>query len=589
MLSKINFHIPFKSFTQKLFSCKKAIVGFTSKYNKAKSSRLDKVLKHHTFRLNKYFIILIISSCLLVAITSFYEQNDQQNKQLLNHTISTSSSLNKIIEYYRESLESLGANKLWEKPDLSSEEISKIIKLSKNNRLVNVIWHPKEQPTKAFGISGEVQNRLIFHELFKNDLLHSPPKSFSVEKYTDHNNQLILLMLLKVKDKGYLSLPLQLTSLLDTIYDRLSSDEVIRIDGGNSLYFKKGDKSFQLTETIAPVLYKFSDNLKLSMTPYQFSIGISNTDLISKNMNVIYQRCGLLLLLGSAMILLYNLSESKNLTKLYKKTFAKEFALLQERHDNLMEEKKRIQSLELQLEAYSNSVRIIGMMQIQANKQINSGLAIISDSNETLASHSDAGKEIDLEVIEDILTTTRRITKDLANNIYGKNLEWSKVTVNEAIDEIITLFLPTTSLRAISIKKNIKKLPSNGYIKTSKLMLQQIILNLIGRSIHSSMDDSMIVITIEKIDERILIHIVDQGLGVDEQLLKAMLTNGKNNLPIANFYIDLEMLKRLVTGMGGILEIGKKTTLSLPIDQQEYYSDNPKVITLKMPNWKQQR
>ena len=145
--------------------------------------------------------------------------------------------------------------------------------------------------------------------------------------------------------------------------------------------------------------------------------------------------------------------------------------------------------------------------------------------------------------------------------------------------------------RSIIIVQNTTKLPPNSYIKTDRLLLEQLIINLLSRSVYSVTDNSTIQITIEEIDKRIEIIIEGENFAINEQLLKTILLKGTSYLPIANIQLDIESIERLGLEMGATIQTksSKKnfiTIFSIPIDLRENYIENTKVIPFRPIRWK---
>lgn len=551
---------------------------------------LNKVRNKQTYLTNKWLIIAIFVFCFIVTIITYYEQKYSYINQLKDNSNLIAFSLNKSINTYKESLEALSYNHLWKNSALSENEISQIIKSTKSNRLANVLWHPNDRTNKSFGIYGIVKHQLIFQNICRSNQFAHTKENFTIQEYLDHNHQLVLLMLHKVVDEeqkiyGYLSLPINLISFLEEASSRILANEVIKLNNeDNYFYYDKYNQIFHLEKGIADKFYIFSKNIKLDYTPYFISLGVSYKFILEKVFQTLYSRYLLIIALGSILIFVYNLLERRKAKKVYQNAFAQEIDHLQNKLELGIKQQENLHILQQRLDSIMQANKILCNIQLEINHDIKSTLKLLDGTNEFLLKHCSGEKELEPEVIKKLFLTARNLLNDLSNNIYSKNNEYSQISLDALIDEITMLFFPIINNRSLTINKKINKLAKNTYITSNKAILEQIIINILLRSICSVIEGSEIHILIEKKDKTIMIKITDDGFVADEKLFRSIATENNSYLSIANLYLDLDHIKELVLSIGVSLEVnnhsrsGNKYILVVPINFHQLYSDNDKVI-----------
>lgn len=129
---------------------------------------------------------------------------------------------------------------------------------------------------------------------------------------------------------------------------------------------------------------------------------------------------------------------------------------------------------------------------------------------------------------------------DYLNELLYNVLQWSKsqmhllefkpeqLQAKTALEKNIRLLYLQAHMKQVQIEQNIS---DNHFIYADKEMLDFIIRNLLSNAIKFSHKNSVIQISTEQKEESILIHVIDEGIGMSnqtiEQLQKASLSNSR--------------------------------------------------------------
>lgn len=625
-----------------LFNLKKSaivfVINYFRKYIAYKDSLLRKVVRHHTFVVNKYFILTIGLSCFIAALFSYYEENSKYQQSLLTRNSAISDNINKIFEQYHTSLKSLGENLLWNDRYLYNhkDKISKVLMLSigNNNLLFNTTWHPKNKPNKAFGMHGEV---LSDNQLKANIYSYDAKSGLNIEEFINQQDQLIFIMTLPLinnknnnnniykslknnnensensknnKDSentdnvvGYLKLPVSLITLLESLDKPIIDGEIIGLYDGvkpSPLFFIKKDGLLHPVDNKPEdnniiSFYKLSPSIKLAYLPYRIIVGSSNKFFLKSLLHTIYSRVFIIAALGCILMVIYNRLERRKITNLYNKTFINEVGSLQNKYNKLLVKQQvssnKIQELQKLVDAYAHSIKVTNLLQQQLSQGLRSSFKMLTKTIVKLNNHyindNDNGAnridEMHPQIIKQLTGNIFNIIDNLLNNSFSNDIGFAAINLAEVLDKAIELFMPVTISKSILIKKRITISSSNSNIKCNELMIWQLIISLLNRSVYSVSKNGIITVSLkENVANKMVICIVDDGFVYDDQLLTNGVINYSNALPIGNFQLDIGGIKKIITDLGGSIIIGighqdnnqtilkgNKTLISLPIYSQE--------------------
>jgi len=147
---------------------------------------------------------------------------------------------------------------------------------------------------------------------------------------------------------------------------------------------------------------------------------------------------------------------------------------------------------------------------------------------------------IEREDFEDylgVITMAIEKSKKLLNhlrdtNINGYEVNKLEVSLNQFINEAIGVLKTTAKDKNINIKNDIKE---NILVNTDPEIVESALLNLIFNAIKFTKENGNIVVSVDKDNEFIYIHIKDDGVGVSEERQKnffnelGVTTNGTND------------------------------------------------------------
>ncbi len=167
------------------------------------------------------------------------------------------------------------------------------------------------------------------------------------------------------------------------------------------------------------------------------------------------------------------------------------------------------------------------------------------------------------ELINDVLTVNREDSSRI-------KFIPEKVNLHEFLDEIINNIKITASTN-IKFKFDYK-LKANVF-KLDKKIIKQVATNLISNSVKYSPNGGIIKVDVCKEDDKLLIIIEDEGIGISQEDLEQLTEpfhRGKNVGSIAGTGLGLSITKRSIETHGGILsiesELNKGTKVTVKLD-----------------------
>ncbi len=584
MDGKINFIVPFK-YVKHLASYLKTALGkaFTlSKPSKQASLHthkvniLSKIIKSHTWTINSCFLIAIILLCVLAIVISYYEQHYKFKQQLTAKTELAHSRIEKTIKSYYTSLTYLGHDILRNARYLESKKVLQLLKITystdENIRLLPVTWRPLDDPDKAFSTHGEIIDHpdkklkeklnsnknhqfLIYDQLDKQDEQNLIMCSAVVEEvnsanedsnsYTNRKKQNLI---------GYLFMPVKASLILQPLYDIFDNDDLLRISSQDqTTYFNKQKNIFHISYDLSLTNYQFANEISFLPYPYKIAVGKNTRAILANILQVSSLRCAMILAIGGILLLIYNLVERKKALELFNDngSLIEENYFLKQQVQNLTEnlDKANEDNENLMRQNYSHSIsaKAIAEMERQIHQGSRIAIGKMRDHNNLLVKHCSKQQELDHEKIENTGNSFHEISVDLLNNVVSRKNDIAEVDIEELIDEVLDIYSPLIITNLIVIKKNIDK---KRKIITNELILKQVLISLIARSLYLLAEKSTINISTNKtlIGNNLNIEISNDGFGFDESNFNRIFVEGKNNLlpGLINIQLEFPIMKRLI-------------------------------------------
>jgi len=184
-------------------------------------------------------------------------------------------------------------------------------------------------------------------------------------------------------------------------------------------------------------------------------------------------------------------------------------------------------------------------------------------------------------VISQTLKRSAESTTHLLDNL----LKWSVFQINNSTKPVIVNAnlqdLINDIFNQLAIKANqknillIDKMPISVFIDVDVNMLEIVLRNLISNAIKFSYVGQSIVISVEKNETHVSIHVKDSGMGMSQDIIDKLFTNDKSVCRDGTHEekgtgIGLLLCKNLIESLGGIIEV-----VSIPKYQT--------IFTIKVP------
>lgn len=576
---------------------------------------LNKIKKQHTWPLNLSFIIIILLSCFIIAAYSyFFEQEKQINQQLKNQAELVNSRINTQFRGYYDALKLLANHIAMDKNYLDSERILQIIRLSfitdDHIKSLPVTYYSLNESAQGYNAYGDIDPPIINNQVIRS--FKEKLNDFSIEDTFEQQAQEALILYYSVfvlednsthmknskKLAGYLQLPVELSHMLQSIYDLVSGDDLIKITHKNkSLYFKKHNGKFINFSLLNKEPshdnhfenHVFSSHIQYLTQDYQISVGKDVSPIKEAFLKVIALRFGIIIILGSIMLIAYNIFERKRAIISYNERFSKILAKMQNHIQDLNQElsttKNELQVSKQQNNNYLNSIKEIISLEQKINEATNINLHKIKDCNYLLLKHFSQEKKLDPEKIEALFSEINQLSEDLYHNIASREEKITEVDLAEVIDNILTIFFPIITRRSVKVTNNLsniskvknKNKEQNLILKTNETVLKQVLLSLLARVLFFITKDSEIIISAKMMNSAnsIIIEITDNGLSLNEALFQDIIYKRANDLTPgivrAIFTLQtIEILAKELLKSDLLIEShlqGNKISLSLPLEQ----------------------
>lgn len=579
---------------------------------------LNKIKKQHTWPLNLSFIIIILLSCFIIAFYSyFFEQEKQINQQLKNQAELVNSRINTQFRGYYDALKLLANHIATDKNYLDSERILQIIRLSfitdDHIKSLPVTYYSLNESSQGYNAYGDIDSPIINNQVIRS--FKEKLNDFSIEDTFEQQAQEALILYYSVfalednsthmknskKLVGYLQLSVELSHMLQSIYDLVSGDDLIKITRKNkSLYFKKHNGKFinfsllnkEVSQSNLATFehHVFSTNIQYLIQDYQISVGKDVSPIKEAFLKVIALRFGIIIILGSIMLIAYNIFERRRAITSYNERFSETLAKMQNHIQDLNQElsttKNELQVSKQQNNNYLNSIKEIISLEQKINEATNINLHKIKDCNYLLLKHFSQEKKLDPEKIEALFSEINQLSEDLYRNIASREEKITEVDLAEVIDNILTIFLPLITRRSVKVINNLsniskvknKNKAQNLTLKTNETVLKQVLLSLLARVLFFITKDSEIIISAKMINSTnsIIIEITDNGLSLNEALFQDIIYKRANDLTpgIVRVIFTLETIETLAKELlksDLLIEShlqGNKISLSLPLEQK---------------------
>ncbi|MBI9071013.1 MAG: tetratricopeptide repeat-containing sensor histidine kinase [Melioribacteraceae bacterium] len=156
---------------------------------------------------------------------------------------------------------------------------------------------------------------------------------------------------------------------------------------------------------------------------------------------------------------------------------------------------------------------------------IKNPFARIINNSELLISNENKLDEDEVVELTSSIHKSAKLVYDLLDNLLkwsqiqrGKlRFERSRIHLIEIVEEVFEFLRVTADNKNISLKSNI---PDSHYVFADPVSIKAVFRNLINNAIKFSNNGSEVVISSKKINDRIIIDISDNGVGIKEDIIK---------------------------------------------------------------------
>ena len=354
ILHYCNKTIPlFKNFLNRILKSKSII------FNSHKTNILKKIKNELTWPLNKYFLLLIFSACLLTISITCLLQLKQFKTELKNQGEFIYKHTESKLQNYHDSLKTLIKLLLYKHSYLNAQKTTQIIKLAfvteQHLQLLPLTWHSLSGSPKVYNHYGLITSKSILNVLRSNEKLISEKLSltsaehsnyFEIDREIDQFGEARLILYMPVLDKvkynllntnnskeqnlmvgvglvGYLRLPVKISVILSELYDRFAVNDLLRLSNNSDIfYLSKSNDKYILNNNPDIKNFHFSDSFKLSSSDYSISIGKDFQSAFKQGAKKSIHYCGIIIIIGALFILIYNLFERRRIKNAYDEKFS---------------------------------------------------------------------------------------------------------------------------------------------------------------------------------------------------------------------------------------------------------------------------
>ncbi len=172
-----------------------------------------------------------------------------------------------------------------------------------------------------------------------------------------------------------------------------------------------------------------------------------------------------------------------------------------------------------------------------------------------------------VQLIEDLL--------DMSRIIEGKvRLNLRPVELDEIVRSAIHIIKPLADAKSLQLGTDLD--PAAGLVQGDFNRLQQVLINLLSNAIKFTPEGGSIVVTLERVDDRIEVRVKDSGQGIDPQSLPRVFdrlwqAEGSRDGRLSGLGLGLAIVKQIVELHGGSVKAesagpnaGATLTFSLP-------------------------
>ncbi len=554
-----------KFFTQHYFNKFFLLTTFQNKI-------IKKITKSYTSATNIYSLYTMIILCLIAISVSYYQERDKFEQELSNKAQLVSFIIEENFNNYKGSLNEFAEIILTDQLYLKKDELIQLLKFAFTNdehiKLKALTWHPIDEPDKVISAHGSLSHKPEESLLAK---LNKTQDDFiiynSLSNKQDGENISIIMRVLKVdsvvKDSklvGYLKIPIEISSILQPLIYVFASDDLIKFtnhqgDSMYSTYFAKKQNEFKVTNNpVIPIeKYQFTKEISISSTPYKISIGEITSPFLKNTIQISLIWCGIILGLGSIILLIYNYVERKRIRKQCDEFFTEEMISLQQQAQELTKANKQDNSKDIKLLKISESIKAISTVEARIKQERDKSIDRIQDILKLKPFKNE--EDLTLDIVKTLFDNISRLNEDLKHNIVSQDFELSEVHLNDLFKEITTIITPILEERSIIVTNKIKDVK----LKINELIIKQILISLLTRSLYFIPNEGKITISANQdmTQNSVIIEIKDNGISFDEALVKSFPKTKNGILPsIANIQIESNIIELLIKErLGGNIEI----------------------------------
>ena len=169
-----------------------------------------------------------------------------------------------------------------------------------------------------------------------------------------------------------------------------------------------------------------------------------------------------------------------------------------------------------------------------------------------------------LQMMDDLLHVAR------ADNLRADN--FSEVLFNSVVDNALDQLLPQARKRKITIEVDTED--DDFWLLGDASSLERAVVNIVGNAIKYSDDGGEIDIELFRQDSSVIMHVIDNGVGIDPAMIGDVFTRFKRDAKVADKFqgigLGLALVSRVVSQHGGLVHAespgkGTKIVLRLPL------------------------
>lgn len=169
-----------------------------------------------------------------------------------------------------------------------------------------------------------------------------------------------------------------------------------------------------------------------------------------------------------------------------------------------------------------------------------------------------------LQMMDDLLHVAR------ADNLRADN--FSEVLFNSVVDNALDQLLPQARKRKITIEVDSED--DDFWLLGDASSLERAVVNIVGNAIKYSEDGGEITIETFRQDSSVMLHVTDDGVGIDPAMIGDVFTRFKRDAKVADKFqgigLGLALVARVVSQHGGAVHAespgkGTKIVLQLPL------------------------